>query len=81
MLFLRPFALIPERPGCPRRSAVVLIEASNAIGGVWHHNGYPGARLLDRLVALPEGVTARALGPMPMRGKELSVALRRTPTG
>ena len=23
---------------------VVLIEASDAIGGVWHHNGYPGAR-------------------------------------
>ena len=25
------------------KSAVVL-EASNGIGGVWHHNGYPGAR-------------------------------------
>jgi adenylate cyclase len=33
------------------------------------------AALLDRLVALPVGVKARALGPMPMRGKEQSVAL------
>ena len=33
------------------------------------------AALLVRLVALPEGVTARALGPMQTRGKELSVAL------
>ena len=31
--------------------------------------------LLDRLAALPVGVKARALGPMPMRGKEQSVAL------
>ena len=31
--------------------------------------------LLDRLVALPVGVKARALGPMTMRGKEQSVAL------
>jgi adenylate cyclase len=33
------------------------------------------AALLDRLVALPVGVKARALGPIPMRGKEQSVAL------
>jgi adenylate cyclase len=33
------------------------------------------ATLLERLVALPSGVTARALGPMPMRGKEFSVVL------
>ena len=33
------------------------------------------AALLDRIVALPAGVTARALGPMPMRGKDQSVAL------
>jgi adenylate cyclase len=33
------------------------------------------AALLDRIVALPAGVTVRALGPMPMRGKERSVAL------
>ena len=31
------------------------------------------AALLDRIVPLPAGVTARALGPMPMRGKEQSV--------
>ena len=31
--------------------------------------------LLDRLVALPVGVKARALGPMTMCGKEQSVAL------
>ena len=23
---------------------VVVLEASDGIGGVWHHNGYPGAR-------------------------------------
>ena len=33
------------------------------------------AALLDHLVALPVGVKARALGPMPMRGKEQLVAL------
>jgi adenylate cyclase len=33
------------------------------------------AAMLDRIVALPVGVTARALGPMPMRGKGLSVEL------
>ena len=33
------------------------------------------AALLDRIVALPAGVTARSLGPMPIRGKGLSVAL------
>jgi adenylate cyclase len=33
------------------------------------------AALLDRIVALPAGVTARALGPMPMRGKDQSVTL------
>ncbi len=33
------------------------------------------AALLDRIVALPAGVTARALGPTPMRGKDQSVAL------
>jgi hypothetical protein len=31
--------------------------------------------MLDRIVALPVGVTARALGPMPMQGKGLSVEL------
>jgi adenylate cyclase len=33
------------------------------------------AALLDRIVVLPAGVVARGLGPMPMRGKEQSVAL------
>jgi adenylate cyclase len=33
------------------------------------------AALLDRIVALPAGLTARELGPMPMRGKDQSVAL------
>jgi adenylate cyclase len=31
--------------------------------------------LLDRIVGLPSGISARALGPMPMRGKTQSVAL------
>ena len=33
------------------------------------------AAILDRIVALPAGVTARPLGPLPIRGKEQSVAL------
>jgi adenylate cyclase len=33
------------------------------------------ATLLERLSALPPGVTARALGPLPMRGKERAVEL------
>jgi adenylate cyclase len=33
------------------------------------------AALLDRIVALPAGVAARGLGPMPMRGRKQSVAL------
>jgi adenylate cyclase len=33
------------------------------------------AAMLDLIVALPVGVTARALGPMPMQGKGLSVEL------
>jgi len=33
------------------------------------------AAILDRIVALPEGVTARPLGPLTIRGKEQSVAL------
>ena len=37
---------------------------------------FASAALLDRIIfALPAGVTARALGPMPMRGKEQSIAL------
>jgi class 3 adenylate cyclase len=40
------------------------------------------AALLDRIVALPAGVTARALGPMPMRGKVALYALEAVaPTG
>jgi adenylate cyclase len=33
------------------------------------------ATLLERLTALPPGITARALGPLPMRGKERAVEL------
>jgi len=33
------------------------------------------ATLLERLAALPDGVTRRALGPLPMRGKEQAVDL------
>ena len=33
------------------------------------------ATLLERLSGLPPGVTARALGPLPMRGKERAVEL------
>jgi adenylate cyclase len=39
------------------------------------------ATLLERLSALPPGVTARALGPLPMRGKERAVELYALETG
>src|SRR5271170_1643225 len=39
------------------------------------------ATLLERLTELPPGVTARALGPLPMRGKERALELYALETG
>ena len=33
------------------------------------------AKLIERIGALPVGVTGRSLGPLPMRGKEQSIVL------
>jgi len=33
------------------------------------------AALIERIAALPAGVTCRSLGPLPMRGKEQPIAL------
>jgi adenylate cyclase len=33
------------------------------------------AALIDRIVVLPVGVTARSLGPLPMRGKVQPIAI------
>ena len=33
------------------------------------------AALIERIGALPVGVTGRSLGPLPMRGKEQSIVL------
>ena len=63
--------------GDAMNTAARILEACRETGCRVHAS----ATLLERLTALPPGVAARALGPLPMRGKDRALELYALETG